>query len=142
MSLALKKNQFVFRKGLLCSGIFCTLGMIHSDRGRKTPKLHSDFYIKDSKVVPDINSCPFKHFLNLKFFVLASPKIFFFFFNEIRDKYLDIYNEKCEGTFLLYKILCLGLCLKHPKAIAGDFSFQLYAVKFAEISRHHLYKKD
>lgn len=52
--------------------------MIHSEQSRETLKLLSDFYyIKDSKVVPDTNICPYKHFQNLKFFVLASPEIIF-----------------------------------------------------------------
>lgn len=136
------KRTYLFLEKVCYVLVFSdTLGMIHSEQRRETLKLLSDFYyIKDSKVVPDINICPYKHFPYLKFFVLASPKIIFFLVKlEINILTLTMRTVK---EVLLCKILWLGLCLKHPKAITGGFSFQLYTVTFAEISRHHLYKKD
>lgn len=81
MSLALKKNQFIFLEKVCYVLVFSgTSGMIHSEQRRETLKLLSDFYyVKDSKVLPDSNICPCKHFPNLKFFVLASPELGFFF---------------------------------------------------------------
>lgn len=134
----LKRTNLFFEKVCYVLVFSGTSGMIHSEQRTETLKLLSDFYyVKDSKVVPDSNICPCKHFPNLKLFSLVQR---FFFLNEI--KYLNTYYENCEANFLLCKIIWLGQCLKHPKTIAGGFSFELYTVKFAEIFRHHLYKKD
>lgn len=73
----LKRTNLILEKVCYVLVFSDTLGMIHSEQRGETLKLLNGFYyIKDSKVVPDI-ICPCKHFPALKFFVLASPITFF-----------------------------------------------------------------
>jgi len=64
------------------------------------------------------------------------------FLNEIIDKCISFYNESCEGNCLLYEIIWPGLCLSHPTEVSGGYCSGLYTVKFAIISKSHLYELD
>lgn len=78
--------------------------MIHSEQRRETLKLLSDFYyVKDSKVLPDSNICPCKHFPNLKFFVLASPELFFFPLMKLKRNILILTRRTVKEFFCSVK---------------------------------------